>query len=144
MLKTLIVSEDDIGKLQGMTKMQISDMLSLSEADIPALVEEHRPENATDFVINKDKFACQINSQKEQYAFFSVPYDHGWRATVNGKETEIIKVNGLMAIPVEAGNNLIEFYYFDRLLFASGLISILSLGILAFYMYRTKNKIEKV
>lgn len=130
MLKTLIVSEQDIGKLKGMTKTKASDMLSLSEADIPALVKVHKPENARDFVINKDKFACQINSQKEQYAFFSVPYDHGWSATVNGKKVEIIKVNGLMAIPVEAGDNLIEFYYFDKLLVISGIISVASLGII--------------
>ena len=44
--------------------------------------------------------------------FFSVPYDQGWKAQVNGNDTEIIKVDfGLMAVPCEQGDNTIKFTY---------------------------------
>ena len=44
--------------------------------------------------------------------FFSVPYDEGWTATVNGKPVDVEEVdNGLMAVPAEAGDNTIEFHY---------------------------------
>jgi hypothetical protein len=44
--------------------------------------------------------------------FFSVPYDKGWSATVNGSPAEIEKVNsGFMAVKVKAGESRIRFVY---------------------------------
>ena len=48
-------------------------------------------------------FRSEITSASDQYAFFSVPYDKSWHATVNGEPVEILKINGLMAVPVSAG-----------------------------------------
>lgn len=138
MLKTLIVSEQDNERMQGMRKLQIADIENLSESDIPMIVEEHGKENATEFKIGKDKFTCEVNAEKEKYAFFSVPYDKGWRAQVNGKDVDVIKVNGFMAIPVEEGNNQIEFYYYDEIFCLSILLSMISFCVWALYMYRSK------
>lgn len=138
MLKTLVVSEQDCGRMQGMRRLQVTDVENLTEADIPQLVNEHKTENATQLVVGKDWFTCTINSKKNQYAFFSVPYDRGWQAYVNGKKTEIIKVNGLMAIPLEVGTNQIAFYYSDRLLIFSALMSIVSAAVLILYMFQAK------
>lgn len=138
MLRTLVVSEQDFENMQGMKKLQFKDVECLSETDIPMLVEEHRKENATEFEIGKDKFTCKINAQEEKYAFFSVPYDKGWSATVNGKDVNIIKVNGLMAIPIESGDNQIEFYYFDKIFCLSILLSMVAFCIWAAYMHRSK------
>lgn len=140
MLKTLIVKPQEIEQMKDMKKLQISDVESLTEADIPTLVEEHKKENTKDFAIQRDKFSCNIDCTKNKYAFFSVPYDGGWSAKVNGKSVEIINVNGLMAIPIEKGYNQIEFCYFDKIFFASILISIISFGILVCYMHKSKNR----
>ena len=44
--------------------------------------------------------------------FFSIPYDKGWSATVNGKAVDIEKVNvGFMAVPVGEGESQIVFTY---------------------------------
>lgn len=45
------------------------------------------------------------------YAFFSVPYDGHWHCSVNGAETRPLNVNGLMAVPVTAGENTVAFVY---------------------------------
>lgn len=42
----------------------------------------------------------------------SIPYDDGWTASVNGKKVEIRPAaNALMAIPLSAGENIIELKY---------------------------------
>ena len=42
----------------------------------------------------------------------SIPYDDGWTASVNGKKVEIKPAaNALMAIPLSAGENIIELKY---------------------------------
>ena len=56
-------------------------------------------------------FYSEITSGSEQYAFFSVPYDKAWSATVNGESAEILNINGLMAVKVNAGKNCIRFHY---------------------------------
>lgn len=44
--------------------------------------------------------------------FFSVPYEKGWTAKVNGKAVDVEKVDiGFMAVRCEAGDNSIEFSY---------------------------------
>lgn len=143
MLKTLIVPKQAGETLQGMKKLSVSDVEKLSETDIPKLVELHQEENATDFKIEKDKFSCCISTEAEKYAFFTVPYDKGWSATVNDRRVEMIKVNGFMAIPIEAGDNQIEFTYHDSVFGIAIWISIVSLGVWLFYMYVGKNR-EKI
>ena len=50
---------------------------------------------------------------KDQLVFFSVPYESGWSATVNGQEAVIEKANvGFMAVRVPAGQtSTIRFDY---------------------------------
>ena len=44
--------------------------------------------------------------------FFSVPYDDGFTAYVNGQEADIVEVDeGLMAVLCPAGENSIDFVY---------------------------------
>ena len=44
--------------------------------------------------------------------FFSIPFDDGWTATVNGKNADIIKVaKGFMAVEAPAGECTIKFSY---------------------------------
>ena len=44
--------------------------------------------------------------------FFSVPYDDGFTAYVDGQETEILRVDeGLMAVLCPAGTNRVDFVY---------------------------------
>ena len=50
---------------------------------------------------------------RENLVFFSVPYDRGFTAYVDGQEREIERVDhGLMAVCVPEGSHTIEFVYF--------------------------------
>lgn len=65
----------------------------------------------TDFIWNRNGFSCSIQAESETFAFFSVPHDRGWSAYVNGKETEILDICGLMAIKIPKGSDDISFVY---------------------------------
>lgn len=68
------------------------------------------------------------------YAFFSVPYDDGWNAYLNEKQVDIIKVNGMMAIRLERGENNICFQYEIPGFHTGIMISIVSVLALIGYM----------
>lgn len=57
-------------------------------------------------------FDAKINLESDKLVFFSVPYEDGWTATVNGAEAKIEKVSyGFMAVLCHEGENEIRFNY---------------------------------
>jgi len=67
---------------------------------------------SSSFKVSSNGFTCNIKLKHDDLVFFSVPYDKGWTAYVNGVETAIEKVNvGFMAVPADRGDNVIEFRY---------------------------------
>jgi uncharacterized membrane protein YfhO len=56
-------------------------------------------------------YECTIDADADKYAFFSIPNDSGWSATVNDVSVDIIDINGFMAVPVSEGENRICFFY---------------------------------
>ena len=70
-----------------------------------------RKESSESFTQGKNYFISEIHASGDRYAFFSVPYDECWRATVNGESREVININGLMAVRIDAGDNTIRFDY---------------------------------
>lgn len=62
---------------------------------------------------DNDVVTYAYQAQKNQFAVFSeVFYDDGWKATVNGKELPIVKVNYVLrGLSLPAGNSSIEFRF---------------------------------
>lgn len=121
MLCALVVDSLDEAAMTGMTHIGADEA---AKTDISAAVAAHKAENAADFKIGKDTFSCRINASDNKYAFFSVPYDSGWSASVNGHKADIIRTNGMMAVQVEKGENLISFCYVNRIFVLSAGISL--------------------
>lgn len=65
------------------------------------------------FTYTNTGFTAISNSDEDRMIFFSVPYDSGWTAYVDGVETEILQTNiGFMSIYVPAKqNSSIQFVY---------------------------------
>ena len=99
---------------------------------------------ATTFDIGKNSFEATVSREKESLVFFSIPYDEGWSATVNGKPSKIEKVNvGFMAVPVEAGESKIIFRYETPGLKTGLIISAAGLVLLAAYIFIMKKLCKK-
>lgn len=94
-------------------------------------------ENAVDsFSYDKDGFSSTITVDKPSMLFFSVPYDDGFTAFVNGQQVEITKANGgFMMIPVGQGFNEIRFNYKTPWLSEGIRISLISVVLLAVYYW---------
>ena len=87
-----------------------------------------RAESAcTDFEFTKSGFRAVADLEKDNLVLFSVPYDAGFTAQVDGEEAVIEKVDGgLMAVLVPAGQHTIEFTYFPVGLRVCMVISVLT------------------
>lgn len=113
------------------------------DAEISALTEEQyaadcaarKATSAHYFAFDRFGFTAGINLQQERLVFFSVPYDKGFTAYVNGQPAQIERANiGFMAVRVPAGENVIRFEYNTPGLVEGAVISLCALVVLGLYL----------
>lgn len=96
-------------------------------------IAARRAETAENFRRSNHGFSATIRVGQPKYIFFSVPYDTGWQATVNGRAVKIINADGFMIVPVISGENSIRFTYHTPGLTAGMALSAGSLIVFAGY-----------
>lgn len=123
MLKAILLDDEQIEKYgQYMTNLEelkhsgiynsSAVTLSVSESSLAVDASALRDSAADSFKVDNNGFTASVTRDKKSLVFFSVPYDKGWTATVNGKPIEIEKVNvGFMAVLVDKGVSEIRFNY---------------------------------
>ena len=90
-------------------------------------------------------FGAEIQLERPNLVFFSVPYDDGFTAYVNGQETEILRVdNGLMAVLCPEGQSTIDFVYVPAGLSLSRTVTLAALVVWAaytgFFVWRRRSR----
>ena len=113
LMRALVLSEEDAetyGKyLEKLPDAKLDDLWYDTYVSDCA---DRRASACSSFQMTNSGFHAEITLEKDNLVFFSVPYDDGFTAYVNGKETEVIRVDeGLMAVLAPAGENTIDFVY---------------------------------
>ena len=100
---------------------------------------ERKSMACSSFTRDNDGFSATFEGDRERLVFFSVPYESGWSATVNGEPAEVEKVSvGFMAVKVPAGKSEIRFDYTTPGLSMGAVITLLSAVLLGLYLFLTK------
>lgn len=98
-------------------------------------VAERRAQTCDSFTVDNKGFVATSSFAQEELVFFSVPWDKGWSATVNGEPVDIEKVNvGFMAVRVPAGSSEICFNYVTPGLWVGAAVTIFSLLLFVGYV----------
>ena len=145
LLEALVLDNEQIAKYSDIIERydnnQTRDRATYVEA-----CKEKQANSCYYFEESSEGFDAKINLDSDSLVFFSVPYDQGWSATVNGKEVDVEKVSyGFMAVKCEAGENVIRFDYKAAGLTAGTIITIVSfIGLVAYvgsdiYFRKKKN-----
>ena len=145
LMRALLLDDDQLAAYAGM-------LAPLPEAELEDRTAEHYAADCADrraasvvaFQANDKGFTAHTDYAQEELVFFSVPYDDGFTATVNGEPVPIEKVdNGLMAIAVPAGDADIECTYHTPGLKLSTGISLAALaayGVYLLFLYRKRKR----
>ena len=113
LMRALVLSEEDAetyGKyLEKLPEAKLDDLWYDTYVSDCA---DRRASACSTFQMTNSGFHAEITLKKDDLVFFSVPYDDGFTAYVNGKEADIVRVDeGLMAVLAPAGENTIDFVY---------------------------------
>ena len=89
-----------------------------------------------DVVMDTNHISGTLTADQEKLLCMTIPYSSGWRAYIDGVETEILKADTMyMAVDVPEGTHQIEFYYCTPYLKTGAVL----IGIVIF-RYRTGKK----
>ena len=145
MLSGIYLSEEAVERNRDILEKLPEDQFpTLTANGLAEVCEERRKETCDSFVRDNQGFTATCDLSRENLVFFSVPYDDGWTATVNGEPAVIEKANvGFMAVRVPAGEAVIRFDYETPgfrtgLLITVGAAGALLLYAAAFWLLRKK------
>lgn len=100
-----------------------------------------RAEAVENFTATRTGFTAETDYDTDRLVFFSVPYDDGFTAAINGEPAKIEKVdNGLMALRVPAGQTSITCTYHTPGLRTGTIISLAALAVYGAYLVVLKRK----
>lgn len=111
-LTHLVVRSEDLPHVQDVLAHATTEGMEATEETIAALTERNTRSRVQEFQRDAQGFRCNTAYDEERVVFFSVPWDSGWRARIDGAEAEILKVlGGMMAIRVPEGAHALTFSY---------------------------------
>ena len=135
LMRALVLSEED-AKTYGKYLEKLPDA-KLDDLWYDTYVSDCADRRATacsSFQMTNSGFHAEITLKKDDLVFFSVPYDDGFTAYVNGEETDVIRVDeGLMAVLAPAGENTIDFVYQADGYSLASKVSLAALAVFALY-----------
>jgi|GEM_PF-6125727 len=87
------------------------DCRQLDESSFSSLIERSG-ENAVKIdTFDDGLIKAHVSLDKSRYCFFSVPFEKGWTASINGAPVNITEFYGMMALPLSSGDNDIVLTY---------------------------------
>ena len=113
LLKAIVLDKDQILKYSDILQpLSETTNFAFSNEEYFSDCKMRQSMACSSFSHDNTGFTAKIATTKERLIFFSVPYEKGWSATVNGNPITVEKVSvGFMAVRVPAGSSTIRFNY---------------------------------
>ncbi len=140
MVKAVMLTDEQIEKYGDLlTKLPLDEYPQKTDEKMLSLAEEKNALSCDSFTYGSDGFTATCHFEKDTLVFFSVPYESGFTATVNGEPVTVENVNnGFMAVEVPAGEAVIVFQYETPGLMLGLWITLGALLVLVLYLVAVK------
>jgi uncharacterized membrane protein YfhO len=112
LMKALVLTEEQAEKYKGIVQKYDFKATMVTNSLYKVAVKEKQDHSCYSFKYDSEGFTAKVKLDEPRMMFFSVPYENGWTAEVNGRKVDVEKVSfGLMAVPVQAGESEIVFRF---------------------------------
>lgn len=136
LMRALMLEDEDVAQY-GKYLTELPDAM-LDELHYDSYTQDcadRRAHSCSVFQMNNAGFHAEITLEKQNLVFFSVPYDDGFTAYVNGEKADILRVDeGLMAVLCPAGASSIDFVYQAAGLSASRMVTAVAIPVWVVYV----------
>ncbi len=136
LMRALVLEDEDVEKYSSyLTELPDALLDDLHYDSYTQDCADRRAHSCSVFQMNNAGFHAEITLDKANLVFFSVPYDDGFTAYVNGEKADILRVDeGLMAVLCPAGASSIDFVYQAAGLSASRVVTAVAIPVWVVYV----------
>ena len=136
LMRALVLEDEDVAQYgQYLTELSDAMLDDLHYDSYTQDCADRRAHSCSVFQMNNAGFHAEITLDKANLVFFSVPYDDGFTAYVNGEKADILQVDeGLMAVLCPAGASSIDFVYQAAGLSASRVVTAVAIPVWVVYV----------
>ena len=136
LMRALVLEDEDVAQYgQYLTELPDAMLDDLHYDSYTQDCADRRAHSCSVFQMNNAGFHAEITLDKANLVFFSVPYDDGFTAYVNGEKADILQVDeGLMAVLCPAGASSIDFVYQATGLSASRVVTAVAIPVWVVYV----------
>lgn len=136
LMRALVLEDEDVAQYgRYLTELPDAMLDDLHYDSYTQDCADRRAHSCSVFQMNNAGFHAEITLDKANLVFFSVPYDDGFTAYVNGEKADILQVDeGLMAVLCPAGASSIDFVYQAAGLSASRVVTAVAIPVWVVYV----------
>ena len=131
MMNAAVIAKKTIDKVNSVADK--ADTQKIDYKNVEKNIDKTLKERVKNFKRDNTGFSCSTDYKKGKLVWFSVPYDKGWDATLDGKKIEIIKSAGMMAVKVPKGEHNLVFKYHTPGFKLGIIVSIISFIVFGIY-----------
>ncbi|MFA5321629.1 MAG: YfhO family protein [Smithella sp.] len=128
--KAVIIDDRAYKNFSNLQKFNLQDIPQRSNYPIEKYAKDIELLDRNTLNISKhsqNKITGTINTDKSKMLFFSIPFDKGWNAKVDGKSVKAMMVNiGFTGVPVEKGLHNIELSFTPLYFHTGAVISLIA------------------
>lgn len=149
LLRAFVIGNEDKATFSFVKQFNVADTVApLSFENYLAYVNELKKDNFTISNFSEDNIKGSVTVNESKILFFSIPFDEGWSAKLNGADVKLYRVNaGLTGLLINKGKNDVELSFEPRLKSKGKLISGVSLliliGLSGFTFFVRRKKTEE-
>jgi uncharacterized membrane protein YfhO len=131
-LRGLVVADEDNDLLSFTKRFNLADTVAtFSFEKYNQYVNELKKDSLTITQFKESDIKGDITVASPKILFFSIPFDEGWKATINNNDAKLYRVNaGLTGLKLPVGKSSVELKFEPRLMKKGLLVSIMALIIL--------------
>jgi uncharacterized membrane protein YfhO len=145
-LRTCVVKDADVNKLQGLKEFQLKDTTALNAFTIDIYNQNVTELKKDTLAIDKHTetlISGKINVESDKIMYLSIPFDDGWKLKIDGQDAnKIIADGGMTGVMLKKGAHTIELSFHLRGYHKGLLMSLLGLAIYAGLWFYSRRKVK--
>jgi uncharacterized membrane protein YfhO len=142
LLRGAVVANSDADLLSHVKKFNLADTtVPFSLDQYGVYVNKLKEKSFTVTQFKESDIKGNISLNDAGVLFFSIPFDEGWKASVNGKDAKLYKVNfGFLGLKLPAGKSDVEIKFEPRMMKEGGMVSLAALLVFVGLVFLSKRK----
>jgi uncharacterized membrane protein YfhO len=142
MLKACVLSDEQLSRFQKLRALNVADTSgNFPVSDYFNISQARRAEAVKWSLLSNKKLVGDLNLSIPKMVFFSIPFDKGWQATVDGRAVPLEKINiGFSGLMLDKGQHHLELTYVLPHFQKGLLLSLASLFLFLGMLWYTRKK----